>query len=286
MTAHGPASVLVVTIVDFAGGRFGAAQLLTFLLVPLILIALFVVIEGRAGSEEMVIRTFPSPRIRTEMVTFTLTLAIGWAAATASGNTFSSRYSAVVFPLFVIAVGAGLAVFRQRFVTLTLLLAVLALCLYGAVGGARSDRSQNGELAKAIVADASGSGTPSVVIACPDQLGVSLQRELDHRAPNTLGRQNVLPYPGGGSPNFINWVDYGDRNQASSPGEFLERFKDRIPGDASIYLVASTHYRTFEGKCEQLIELLSQGRSATNAIALNTDGLDEAAGLWIFKPKS
>ncbi|HTO00847.1 MAG TPA: glycosyltransferase family 39 protein, partial [Microthrixaceae bacterium] len=284
--SYGPASVLVITILDFAGGRFGAAQLLTYLLVPLILIALFVAIESRTDSEEMVIQTVPNPRIRTEIAIFILTLAIGWAAAAVSGNTFSSRYSSVVFPLFVIVVGAGLAVFRQRFVTLGLLVTLLAMCFFGAVGAARSDRSQNGELAKAIVADASTSDTPSVVISCPDQLGVSLQRELEHQAPKTLGGQSVLPYPGGGSPNLINWVDYGDRNEASSPEEFLKKFQDRIPDDATVYLVASTQYRTFEGKCEGLIGLLGQGRAVTNAVALNTEGLDEAAGLWIFKPTS
>ncbi|MGB3411909.1 MAG: glycosyltransferase family 39 protein [Microthrixaceae bacterium] len=290
--SYGPASVLVITILDFAGGRFGVAQLLTYFLVPLILIALFVAIDkrnGRADGAEvdgLVIRTSPTPRIRTEMVVLTLTLGIGWAAAAASGNTFSSRYASVVLPLFVIAVGVGLAVFRERFVTLGLLLAVLAMCFFGAVGAARSDRSQNGELAAAIVADAARSGTPSVVMTCPDQLAVSLQRELEHRAPKTLGRHNVLPYPEGGSPNFIDWVDYGERNKASSPEAFLDRFRDRIPDDATVYLVTSTHYRTFEGKCEELIGLLSQVRSASNTIALNTDGLDEAAGLWIFKPAS
>ncbi|MGB6059460.1 MAG: glycosyltransferase family 39 protein, partial [Microthrixaceae bacterium] len=39
--SYGPASVIVITILDFAGGRFGVAQLLTYFLVPLILIALF-----------------------------------------------------------------------------------------------------------------------------------------------------------------------------------------------------------------------------------------------------
>ncbi len=291
---YGPASVLVVTIVDFAGGRFGAAQLLTYLLVPLILIALFVAIASRSGAsvdealeteeDQLVLGVIPVGRVRTEMVVFALTLAIGWGAATASGNTFSSRYSSVVFPLFVLAIGTGLAVFRQRVVTLVLLLAVVAFCAFGAIGAARSDRSQNGELAAAIVADARDSETPSVVIACPDQLGVSLQRELEHRAPDTLGRSQVLPYPEGGSPDLIDWVDYGKRNEASSPGAFLDRVGDRIPADATIYLVTSTQYRTFEGKCEQLISLLSHGRSATSPIGMDTDGLDEMAALWIFKP--
>lgn len=281
---YGPASVLVISIVDFAGGRFGVAQLLTYLLVPLVLVALFVTIKSKSPSDEMVIQTVPVPRIRTEIAIFGLTLAIGWAAAAASGNTFSSRYTSVVFPLFVIGVGAGLAVFRQRFVASILLLALVAMGLFGAVGAARSDRSQNGQLAEAIVTDTATSGTKSVVIACPDQLGVSLQRELEHRAPETLGRQEVLPYPQGGSPDFIDWVDYGKRNEASSPSTFLDRFRDRIPTDATVYLVTSTQYRTFEGKCEGLITLLGEGRRASNPIAMNTDGLDESAGLWIFRP--
>jgi len=40
----GPASVVVISIVDFAGARHGAAQLLSYLLVPLVLMATTVII--------------------------------------------------------------------------------------------------------------------------------------------------------------------------------------------------------------------------------------------------
>ena len=303
--SFGPASVVVLTIVDFAGARFGVAHLMTYLLVPLILLAAVASIQrsrpqspgsgqvGDAGEfQQVVLTTRLVPRVRTEVVVIALTLSIGWATAFFSGNTFSSRYTSGIYPLFLLCIAAGVAVLRRPAVTAVVLATVVAMSIFGGIGIVRSDRSQNGDLAQAILDDAVASSGPAVVLSCPDQLGVSLQRELEHRNAAALadGADEVpvgvvIPYPGGGDPDFIDWVDYGDRNRTATPQAFLDQIASRLPADATIYLVASTEYRTFEGQCEQLIGLLATDREVSQTISADDSGLDEFAGLWTFRPR-
>ena len=311
----GPGSVIVITIVDFAGAKYGVAHLMTYVLVPLILLAAVAYIQrsdgGHTGDsstqrrlsgtsevgasaepQQVVVTTRLVPRVRTELIVIALTMGIGWVTTFVSGNTFSSRYASGVFPLFVLCTAAGVAVLRRPAVTTVVLASILVMSLFGGLGVVRSDRSQSGELAQDILDDAAVSDTPAVVLACPDQLGVSLQRELEHRSGASAGSGTtpvgvVIPYPEGGDPRFIDWVDYGDRNDNSSPDEFLERYASRLPADATVYLVTSTTYRTFEGRCERLIALLAEDRDPTEVTSADDgNGLDEFASLWIFRPRS
>ena len=83
----GPASVIVVSVVDFAGARHGAAQLLSYGLVALLLAAAMVRITG----VDLVIGRPVAPRVRGELTVIGLTMGLGWAAAFATNNTFASR---------------------------------------------------------------------------------------------------------------------------------------------------------------------------------------------------
>jgi hypothetical protein len=307
----GPASVVVLSVVDFAGGKYGVAQLLTYMLIPLALLAALAWIERAPGStpdthrgiepvgpggdddgaptlQQVVLTTRVVPRVRTEIVVMGAALAIGWGAAAASGNTFSSRYASVVYPLFLLVVAAGIAVLRRPLATAAVLAVVVLAGSMGGLGAARADRSQNPELAEKIVADAAEVEGPAVVIACPDQLGVSLQRALGQLDATTRSGpiDRVVPYPTAGDPDFVDWVDYGDRNADASPEEFLTTIGDRLPDDATVYLVSSPTYRTFEGQCEALMSLLAIDRDLSELVVIDDSGIDEAAGLWVFRPRA
>lgn len=285
----GPVSVLVLTLVDFAGGRFGVAQFFSYFLVVFLVAAALLGIRSRdtgSGSttEELVVEAGLRRRARSELVLLTLTLAIGWAAATVSGNTFSSRYAAVVFPLFVLAVAAGVAVLRRPVTTTVIVAALCAMGLLGSLGAARGDRTQNGHLADAIATDWAAHGGPAAVIACPDQLGVSLERALGRHQAVAERTGPVIPFPTAGDPDFVDWVDYAARNRAADPARFLELIKDRLQPPTTVYLVSSGQYRTFEGKCEQLAALLGATRPSELLIDMDTTGLDEYASLLVFRP--
>lgn len=294
----GPASVVVVSIVDFAGARHGAAQLLSYVLVPLVLMAATVRIVAAAatahptvdgagspgGSQRSILVLTGSilPRIRSELSIMAMAMGLGWATAFASGNTFASRYAAVVYPLFVLCVAAGIAVVRSALAANLLLVAVVGLSVFGSIGEARYVRSQSDSIAEDIVEDIADNGVSrAVVIACPDQLGVALQRQLDRRLPEA---PEIIAYPGAADPRFIDWVGYSGRNEDSDPVGFVEQLGERLPDDATVYVVSSTTYRTFEGKCEQLAAVLNQGRVGSQVQSSKPDDHEEPADLLVLRP--
>lgn len=288
-----PASVVVVTLVDFAGGRFGAAQLLSYLLVVAALLALMVRI-GRDAT--LVIDARPQPRVRAEVVVVGVAMALGSLAAIASSNTFASRYAAIVFALVVLVVATGVCVLRSQVATAATLAAIVALSLYGAVGEARSSRSQSGVVADAVVSDLSdrlergavAGGDDVVVISCPDQLAVSLQRELDRqdRRVALVDVEDVVPYPLAGEPRFVDWVDYADRNAAASPEDFVGRISERLGDDVTIYLYSNAQYLTVETACDRLVDALAPGRPVEQLVVGNPEQFYEFGDLRVLGPRS
>lgn len=304
-TRFGPASVIVISVVDFAGARFGAAQLLTYLLVPLVLLASTAHIVARRTMpraqdetgvdpdtahrwDSLVVDRAVAPRIRNELVVMGLAMGIGWAAAFASNNTFASRYAAIVYPLFVLCVAAGIAMFRQGWLTSVVLAIVVVGSAFGAVGEVLFERSQTDPISAMIVEDVAavaedgGADVGPVVVACPDQLGVALQRQLDRRTGDAV---DVVPFPTMGDARFVDWVDYDERNDAADPGAFAAELLAEVPADATIYVVSNPNYKTFEGKCEQLIGALSAGRDLEQLASSTPDDHDEIADLLVLRPR-
>lgn len=278
---YGPASVAVITTVDFAGAEFGIAQLLSYLLVLLIVLAAIALVDGR---QRIVLGGSVRPRVRSELVVIALTMGAGWATAYASGNTFASRYASVVYPLFVLCVAAGIAVVRHRRTAAALLAAVVAASIWGGVSTVNFERSQTDRVVERIRDDIDAHDVAApVVISCPDQLGVATQRQVDHLLADPV---EVIPYPTGGDPRFVDWVDYGDRNAAASAGEFLARVGDRIPAGSTVYLVANFSYRTFEGQCESLLNHLAASRDTSQLVERDPDRHDEGANLWVLRPRA
>lgn len=281
----GPFATVVTTIVDFSGARFGAAQFLSYIVVVLIVGA--AVLWVRTGrTTELVIGSRMPPRVLPELAVIVLTLGLGWTAARISGNTYSARYGAVLFPLFIVTTAVGLALVRRTSMTVVATGVVAALCIYGSFGSARADRTQVGDLVAAIEVDMSehSIGDRAIVVVCPDQLGVATQRMIDHRPSlrRTLG--DVMTFPTSRDPRFVDWVDYAERNAAASPSEFVEEIDTSVDPGTTIYLITSPHYRTLEGKCEGVIDALARGRSPGVLRPLDTSGLDEAAELRVFRP--
>lgn len=303
----GPFAAVVTTLVDFAGGRFGAAQFLSYILVTLIVAAAAISVRatvnadgGSAVSSKSVGRigtvTEPDyvvtgrivPRIRAELWVTALTLGIGLLTAFVSGNTYSARYGAVFFPLFILTLAAGTALMRRSVSTVLVMSVIAVLCLYGSLGSARADRTQVGSLVDSIEEDIAQqpNGGPVVIVTCPDQLGVATQRQVDQRPELHALTADVVTFPRSKDPHFVDWVDYADRNAAASPEDFVHQLDASIGQQTTVYLISSPHYRTLEGKCEAVSEELSAGRVQMSLGTLDTSGLDEAAELRVFRPQS
>jgi len=293
-TVFRPATMLVVTIIDIAGGAFAEAQGLSYLLVGLVASALVVrVARGAASSgggsgsatEHLELGFVPLARVRTEMLIFTITMAIAWAVSFASGTTYASRYAAVVVPFFIIAVSAGISLARTPRATSALLAVFLAGSVLSGVVEITSDRSQSGMVTEAVISDTkrNPSTIAPLVVVCPDQLGPAVGRAFERRT-GPSGSPQVVPFPTAGDARLVDWVDYAQRNKAANGAEFIEQLNKKFGSARTVYLIANNSYRTFEGKCEQVAGALGAGRRSELLVKGNGERFFEGMNLTVFRP--
>ena len=280
-----PTTMLLVAVVDFAGGSFAEAQLLSYLLVGLVVAAL-VVRAVRNPAPELVLGARPLPRVRTEVGVLLFTLGVAWAVSVVASGTFASRYASVVYPLFLAAVAAGIALARTPRATAVLLVVVLAGSSVATAVEVRADRSQSGVVAERILADEArvGATTSPVVVVCPDQLGPSVGRALSRRSPS--GWPQVVPFPDAGNPDLVDWVDYKLRNAAADPARFVAELTADLPPSTTVYLAANNSYKTFEGKCEGVATALAKDRDPELLVTGDADNFFEAFNLTAFRPRA
>jgi hypothetical protein len=214
-------------------------------------------------------------QFRFEAVVLVLTLFIGVAVTELSRSAFASRYASVFFPLFVLLVAGGITRFADRRLLAGALATVLALSLMGAYCAATFQRSQGRQAARAINQVAEPG---DLVVMCPDQLGPAYSRSLRDDV-------DVVTYPTMQPPQRVDWVDYGKRNEASDPAAFAGDALARA-GDHQIFLVWQTTYKTFEGKCEALLETLSAARpGSTTVVSDGGSRYFEPAAVTVFPPR-
>lgn len=292
----GPVEVLTITLADLSGD-----SLTSYLAALAVLVALLALLVARstttpagdgavaAEDQYLVMGATIQRRIPVEAGLFVATLAIGWAASTATSNTYATRYAAVVYPLLVLCIAAGVAVVRNARATVVVLSVFLLMSVYVGVSNSRIDRTQAGELAEYIGGDLATAGIDgpdaagdAAIVACPDQIGVALQRALDARR---IGLE-IIAFPLAGDPRFVDWVDYAERNEAADVAEFFERVDERLPADGTVYVAAMPGYRTYEGLCEGVIGHLSALRPLREVVEPDDTGdTGETMGLWVFGPR-
>ncbi len=217
------------------------------------------------------LRTFAG--VRWEWLVGVLTLFGGLALSFLAGSGFQSRYAAVMYPFFALAAAFGVIVLGDKRVRYGVLTFVV---LVGFIGGARNvvtNRTQAHEVADQITAVAQ----PGDIVAyCPDQLGPDVSRLL----PDDRGLKQVR-FPDFKKPSFVDWVDYADRNAKASPDDFAQGVLDRA-GDHRVWYVWSTGYRTFDNKCEQILNVLAAARGQGETLVRPNDDIYEFMGLTRF----
>jgi uncharacterized membrane protein len=271
-TRTSPPTNAALGILDFAGGKAGEGWALVLPLVVLGLLALF----GRAIDRrhvELDVRTRPG--VRWEWLIGAGTLVVGLCLSFVAGTGFQSRYAAVMWPLFALAIAFGLLAFGDRRIRFVALAVVVVLGFAGGIRNVVDNRTQASQAVDVIAAE----GRAGDVIAyCPDQLGPDVSRLV----PGDRGLRQYA-FPDLQSPRFVDWVDYASRNHAASVDEFVDRVLERA-GDHRVWLVWSPRYLTFEGKCEAIVEALAR-RRPQNAIAVTPDeSFYEFMGLRRYDP--
>lgn len=283
-----PATILVVSLMDFTGGGFGELQIVSYVLAFAVAIAVFGALRHRAGREVVELTAAPQPRVAVELSVLLVTFAIGWAASVVGSSTYASRYAAVVFPLFVLCVAGGLAMARTPRSTVVVVGAVAAGLLVGCTVEIFTDRTQAGVVGDAVAADArTEQGVtaqhPAVVLTCPDQLGPATRRALANRGIDA----RVVVFPTGGDGRFVDWVDYAKRNKAADPAAFVKETLAGLPADTVVYTVTNPGYKTLEGKCEAMFDAVARsGGTMEQLVTADTNNFFEPMDLWVRRPSS
>jgi hypothetical protein len=217
------------------------------LLVALVVLGAFGVARGR---DEVALDVRGRPDIRPYAIVGGAALVVGLVLNYLAGNAFQPRYSAVVLPFFVLLVARGLLALPGARLPVVALALVVVLGTVGSVRAGVEERTQAGEVADVLLADARRG---DLVLYCPDQLGPAVHR----LAPDGLDQ---VTYPELARPERVDWVDYEERLDAVEPADVATAVLERAAG-ARIWLVRAAGYRTHEGTCESLAEALDAQRT-------------------------
>lgn len=270
-----PWSALADAVARFAGRLdHGEAFILIFLTLILPLLALF----GQAIDSrriELDLRTRPT--VRWELAAAFATLLVGLTLSWLNGTAFESRYAAVMYPLFVIAIAFGITVFVDR---RTRVVVVALLALLGIAGGVRNviDHRTQAHLTTAVIRAEAHPG--DVVAYCPDQVGPDASRLLEGEVAGLV----QLTFPGARPPALVNWVDYIKRIEAADPAPFAQEMVARA-GDHTIWFVNAPGYRNVEGKCEAIAAELAALRAPRTRVIPDGDAFFEFQGLIEYRPQ-
>jgi mannosyltransferase len=241
----GPADILGVLGEYSGGGAWGTALGLT--LFTLLLLGMFGrSIDGRQVLVELHMRR----RIKPIAYAFFGTLVVAVLAGVIAQAAFVGRYTATVFPFFILIIGVGATVFADRRV----LAVVLAwTCLCGLVVGIDSNTSPRTEavLVASVINQEASPG--DLVVYCPDQLGPDASRLIHVPVQQATFPRETLPAR-------VNWVDYRKVISETNAQQFAADMIARAAGH-DIWFVWRDGYPGLQGKCGNVYTWLQDLRS-------------------------
>jgi 4-amino-4-deoxy-L-arabinose transferase-like glycosyltransferase len=233
---------------EFAGGPAPESPLNFMVLVILLALGLFARALDRSRID-LDLRTRPPGRWLAILVAGTIALAV--LAGYASHVTFQPRYTAGIFPLFVLWVAIGALAFADRRVLIGVVAATCLLSLGGAAASATAEKSQGAQAASILNAQARPG---DVVVYCPDQLGPAASRYIRVAV-------DQLTWPAASGPDRIDWVDYRKRIDEASPAAFAAAMVARA-GPRDVWLVWGDGYSGLGQSCPRLQQDLALLRPA------------------------
>jgi hypothetical protein len=263
-------SAMVNAVSEFAGGRSSTGRALGLTYFAL---AGFGLLGAAIDTHRIEIDLRTRPWARQVALVTAGTLALAITVGLVSRSTFSSRYTSVVYPTFVLLAALGIAVLADRKVRTAVLAGAACFGLVTSTLNVRTPRTQAGQVAAAL----SAAYRPGDVVGyCPDQLGPSTSRLLG------ADLQQVT-YPRRTPPQFVNWVDYSKANRAGDPAAFARYLDSRAGAEHAVWLVWSPGYRTLHLACEQVTRQLAALRPvSTEVVAVNALKFYEHADLVRF----
>ena len=271
-TPVAPTVAFAYTVLDFGGSSFAEGWALAGLLFLLALLALF----GVARNERFIeIDLYTVSAARWEWGIGSIALGLGISLAFVSGTAFQTRYAAMFFPFYILAVGMGLMALKNRRIRYGLLAVVIALGFMSGIRNSRTDRTQATEIAKVLIEDAKPG---DVVGFCPDQLAPDVARLL--ASTNSLG---LYAFPNLQGPELIDWTDYELRNKRSNPEKYARALIAKA-GNHDVWFVWAGGYRTFGIKCERVVGELTRERGNREIVITSKPKFYQRMGLDRYRP--
>lgn len=245
--AAGLGDILTVLSEYSGGGPWGAALALS--LFTLVLLGVF---GESTDGHHVLVNLNPRAKSRPLAFVFMGTLLMAVLCGAVAQAAFVGRYTAVVFPLFILLAALGIAVLPDRRVLAAVLAWVTCAGLICGIGANLTLRTQAGSVARVINKVASPN---DVVLYCPDQLGPAASRLI-------TARVQQYTFPLANPPQRINWVNYRHQIHITN----VEQFADQILSAAAghdIWFVENPNYPGTEHKCTQLMNWLTTKRPNT-----------------------
>lgn len=203
--------------------------------------------EGRVRQAEagpaVVIELKPRPGMAPMVGIGVGTLIVAVALGALADAAFVARYTAVVLPLFLLVMAAGVAVIPGRtFRNGCVALVVLAGLLTG-----QTENSAQRTQAVSVAAVLNAQAQPGdLVIYCPDQLGPAVDRLL------TVPGVSEITFPRAIGPQRVDWVDYKKTIADTNVSQFAENAITRVSANHTIWLVWRDGYPGLGGDCGYL----------------------------------
>jgi len=248
------------------GGPWGAALGLS--LFTLVLLGVF---AESTGGHHVLINLKARRRARPLAFVFMGTLMAAVVCGAVAQAAFVGRYTAVVFPLFILLAGLGATVFPDRRVLAVILAWTTASGLIVGVGANLSQRTEAGQVASVINKEASAD---DLVIYCPDQLAPAVSRLVTARVVQ-------YTFPRADPPQRIDWVDYRQAIHTTNVEQFAEQMLNVAAGH-DIWFIENPNYPGTEHKCSRLMDWLSTKRNSQVWVAANAGTYYEYESLVRF----
>ncbi|HLY82521.1 MAG TPA: glycosyltransferase family 39 protein [Acidimicrobiales bacterium] len=241
----GPGDILGVLGEYSGGGPWGAA--LGLALFTLLLLGLF----GRPiDGTRVLIELRARHRARPVAWVFIGTLGLAVLAGAIAQAAFVGRYTAVVFPMFMLLAGLGAAVFLNPRVMAGALAVTSMFGLIVSVTANSNNRTEAASVAAVINQEANPG---DLVLYCPDQLAPAVDRLL--HAP-----VQQATFPRGIGPQRVDWVDYRKVIANTSVDRFGQQMLARAGPGHAIWYVWRQGYPGTNHKCTELMSLLNSQR--------------------------
>ena len=221
-------------------------RLLAIVYFAMLALALF----GSGKSDRIIeldLHTRPRSRGATFVVVGTLFAAIAGGILTRSA--FSSRYAAVVFLPLMLVIALGTTTLLNPKVRVAVVGVAVIAGLVSSAQNVTTQRTQAGQVAAAINTHAKAG---DIIAFCPDQLGPSVYRQVQH-----TGRYDMLTYP---APHRSGHRGLGRLRQATVHGASPVAFADFLAhkaGAHTVWLVWQPGYQTYGIRCETIAANLS-----------------------------